>query len=419
MVKSHFHFLQLLRLPGALAAALAAGACNVSPAPQSTGGAQLDGGSSTCERGVVVVTSDYTSTNIVISKLDGTTESQSFVSSGATKPGLALALSGDVDVPSTAPASKRVVLIDRYGTNVLTWLDLASAKVLAQLPVGTGFQANPHDYIEVDAARAFVSRYGTNPAPGAQAFDQGGDLLILDTTKPAIVGRIAMPEDDPGLQPCPDAMTWLGGEVVVSLGRWAPDFSRTGDGRLVAVSPATGAVNWKLDVPGLQACGRLALSPSGKLAAVACSSKLDMSTHQYDPKGSDIVVYDATVTPPKELRRLGVGKKLDSGLQPTIAFATEDAIFALTYGGNATPNDAAYAISATTGEVTPLAQSEKAYAFGGMHCAPGCGDVCLLADAQRNKLRRWQISTDGRFDALDDVDLDHVVGLPPRTIGGL
>jgi len=107
---------------------------------------------------VVVVTSDYTSTNIVISKLDGTTESQSFVSSGATKPGLALALSGDVDVPSTAPASKRVVLIDPTAPTCSPGWILASAKVLAQLPVGTGFQANPHDYIEVDAARAFVFR---------------------------------------------------------------------------------------------------------------------------------------------------------------------------------------------------------------------------------------------------------------------
>jgi len=397
-------------------------ACNVSPAPQSTGGIPVsDAGAAgpSCERAVAVVTSDYKSTNIVVSSLDGVTQSQSFVSSGAAKPGLALAISGDVDVPFTAPGSKRVVILDRYGTNVITWMDLASAEVIAQLPVGTGFQSNPHDYVDVDAHRAYVSRYGTNPSPGAQPMDEGGDLLVLDTEKFAITGRIAMPEDDPGLQACPDAMTWLRGQVVVSLGRWSADFARTGDGRFAAISPATNRVVWTLDIPGLQACGRLAVSPSGEFAAVACSSKLDMSTHKFDPKGSDIVLYDTTVLPPKEIRRFELGKKLDAGLQPTITFASDDRILALTYGGNGKEGDTAFALNTTTGDVIPLAEAPKAYVLGGMHCAPGCGDVCLLGDAQRNRLRRWHVSTEGRFEPLDDMVLDTLIGLPPRSLGGL
>ena len=377
-------------------------ACDVAAAPRSTGGVQFgapDGGAA-CERGVVIVTSDYKSTNIAVASLDGTTQSGSFVSSGATRPGLALALSGDVDVPVVPPASKRVVLIDRYGTNVLTWMDLESASVLAQLPVGTGFESNPHDYVEVDATRAFVSRYGTNATPGQQAFDQGGDLLIIDTTKYAITGRIAMPEENPALQPCPDGMTWIGSEVVVTLQRLSADFTQVGDGRFVGVSPTTNAVDWKVDVTGLQACGRLAVSPSGKLAAIACSSVEDATTNKFDPSKSDIVVYDATTTPPTELRRLGVATKLNAGIQQSIAFATEDAILALTYGGNATPGDTAFSVSATTGAITPLAQATQPYVFGAVHCSPGCGDVCLLTDAQANDLKRWQTS-DGGFTALE------------------
>ncbi len=392
--------------------------CNVSPAPQSTGGVDLEAAPG-CDRGVAVVTSDYKSTNIAISRLDGTTASASFISSGAAKPGLALAISGDVDVPWNAPASGRALVIDRYGTNVLTWMDLATAKVLGQLPVGTGFQSNPHDYLEIDAARAYVTRYGTNPAPGAQPFDRGGDLLVIDTRRPAILGRVAIPEDDPELQPCPDALTPLHGEVVVSLGRWTADFSRTGDGRMVGVSPATDAVVWTVDIPGLQACGRLAISPSGKIGAVACSSKLDMSSHMFDPAGSDIVIYDTSVSPPKESRRLGAGKKLQSGLQPTLVFASEDVLLALTYGGNALPNDAAYAVRVSTGDIVPLVQADAPYAFGGVRCSPGCGDICLLADARRNRLRRWQVQPGGEFVVLDDAAIDNVIGLPPRTMGGL
>ena len=406
--------------------------CNVASPPPSTGGVAFeagvvagDGGAAgdgavpaACESGVVIITSDYQSTNVAVSKLDGTTLSGSFVSSGATRPGLAFAFSGDVDVPLVAPASGRLLLIDRYGTNVLTWMDVASATVLAQLPIGTGFQSNPHDYVEVGADRALVTRFGTNPNPGQQSFDEGGDVLILDTKTPAIVGHIGIPEENPALQPCPDLMTWLGGEVVLTLGRWSADFSQEGDGRFVGISPATNAIDWTVNVTGLQSCGRVAISPSGRLAAIACSSVEDMSTHQFDPSLSDIVVYDATQTPPREERRLGLGVKLGAGLQPAIAFASEGAIVALTYGGNATPGDTVFAVSATTGQVTPLGDSPSPYVFGGLHCAPGCGDVCLLTDAQRNKLRRWHVAG-GVLVPLDDVTVDTIVGLPPRDIGGL
>lgn len=409
------------------AAAVALVACNVAPPPLSTGGVAFDGGLSpsregdaatSCESAVVIVTSDYESTNIAVSRLDGTTLSPSFVSSGATKPGLALALSGDVDVPRVAPASGRLLLIDRYGTNVLTWMNLADATVIAQLPIGTGFQSNPHDYIEVDATRAFVTRFGTNPNPGQMPFDQGGDLLVVDTTTPAIVGRIAIPEENAALQPCPDLMTWMGHEVVVTLGRWSADFSQVGNGRFVGISPGAGTIDWTVNVAGLQSCGRVAVSPSGRAAAIACSSLENMTTHKFDPTLSDIVVYDATTTPPSESRRLGLGAKLGGGLQPAIAFAGEDAIVAMTYGGNATPGDTVFTVSATTGEVTALGQSTMPYVLGGLHCAPGCGDICLLSDAGRNKLRRWHFEG-GRFTSLDDVTVDTLVGLPPRDIGGL
>jgi hypothetical protein len=394
-------------------------ACNVSAPPGTTGGVNLDAAApAACESGLVIVTSDYMSTNIAVSKLDGTTLSASFVSSGATRPGLALALSADVDVPFVAPASGRLLLLDRYGTNVLTWMNVADATVLGQLPVGTGFESNPHDYLEVDATRAWVSRYGTNPNPGQQAFDQGGDLLVVDTATPAIAGRIAIPEENPALQPCPDALTWLGHEVVLTLGRWSADFTQVGDGRFVGLSPATSAIDWTVNVTGLQNCGRVAVSPSGKRAAIACSSKEDPSTNSYDPTTSDIVVYDATQTPPIEVRRLGLGAKLGAGLQTALVFAGEDALVALTYGGNATPGDTVFAVSATTGIVTPLGQSTMPFVFGGLHCAPGCGDVCLLTDAEKSQLRRWQF-TGGAFTALDDVTVDTVVGLPPRDMGGL
>jgi hypothetical protein len=407
---------------GASLVALGLFACNVPSPPASTGGVILPSvdaeGGAACERGVVVVTSDYRSTNIVVSTLDGTTLSGSFVSSGATKPGLALALSGDVDVPFVPPASGRLLILDRYGTNVLTWMNLGTAGVLAQLPIGTGFESNPHDYIEVDSTRAYVSRFGTNPNPNQQPFDQGGDVLVVDTTLPAIKGRIAIPEENPVLQPCPDSMAWIGSEVVLTLGRWSADFSQVGDGRFVGLSPATNTIDWTVNVAGLQSCGRVAVSPSGKSAAIACSSQENMSTHQFDPTQSDIVIYDSTRSPPLEVQRLGLGMKLNAGLQTDIAFASDDILVATTYGGSATPGDTVFSVSVTTGEVTELGQATMPYVFEGLHCSPGCGDVCLLSDAERTKLRRWQL-VGATMAPLADVTVDTIVGLPPRDIGGL
>ncbi len=322
-------------------------------------------------------------------------------------------------VPFVAPRSGRVVLLDRYGTNVVTWMDLARATVLAQLPVGTGFESNPHDYLEVDATRAYVTRYGTNPSPGQMPDDQGGDLLVLDTAKYAITGRIAMPEENAMLQPCPDTMTWLGGDVVVTLARFSADFSMIGDGRLVGVSPATDAIVWTVDVAGLQNCGRLALSPSGKVAALACSGLEDTATNKFDPARSDVVLFDATRTPPVETKRLGLGAALGSALQPQISFAGETSLVGLTYGGNATAGDTVFAVDTSSAEVTMLGAASMPYSLAGLRCDPGCSDVCILGDGEKGVLRRWKVGATGAFSALADVDVDPTVGLPPRDLGAL
>jgi hypothetical protein len=383
--------------------------CNVSSAPPNTGGFT---GSA-----LAVVCSDFKSTNVAISRPDGSSVSGSFVSTGSARPGLAQALSGDVTVPFVAPPSGRVVVIDRFGTDVLTWLDSAKGSVLAQLAVGTGFDSNPHDYVEVDSKRAYVTRYGTNPTPGQKPFDAGGDVLILDTTTFAIMDRIAMPEEDPALQPSADLMTWLGADVVVTLGRVSADFTKVGDGRFVGVSPATNAIDWTVNVRGLQTCGRLTLSPSGRMGAIACSSTADMNG-KFDPTKSDIVIYDATLSPPMEMRRLGLGAALNSGVQPTIAFADEDTILALTYGGNATPGDTVFSVATSTGAVTPLGQATMPFMLGGMHCSPGSGDICVLSDAEHNVLRRWKVAG-AALSQLADVPVDPTVGLPPRDMGAV
>jgi hypothetical protein len=298
-------------------------------------------------------------------------------------------------------------------------MDLSKASVLAQLAVGTGFSgANPQDYVEVDSKRAYVSRYGTNPSPGKQMFDQGGDVLILDTAKYAVTGRIAMPEEDQTLQPSPSGMSWIGSDVAVTLARFSMDYTKAGDGRFVGVSPSTDKIAWTVDIKGLQNCGRVAMSPSGKVAAVACTSIEDQATMKYDPTKSDIVLYDATKSPPVETKRLGLGTMLNSGLQSEVAFAAEETLVGLTYGGNATTGDTVFAVDTSTGKVTSLASSAAAFSLAGLRCSPGCNDVCLLGDSAKSVLRRWHFDK-GVLSPMSDVNVDPTVGFAPVLIGGL
>ena len=54
--------------------------------------------------------------------------------------------------------------------------------------------------------------------------------------------------------------------------------------------------------------------------------------------------------------------------------------------------------------------------FGGLLCAPGCGDVCLAADADSGVLRRFRV-TEGGLEPMSSVPIAGAVGLPPRDVG--
>ena len=80
-----------------------------------------------------------------------------------------------------------------------------------------------------------------------------------------------MPEENAALLPCP-----AGTELdEFGRGRHTPavlalDFSMIGDGRFVGVSPASNSIVWTVNITGLQDCGRVYVSPSGKVGAIAC-----------------------------------------------------------------------------------------------------------------------------------------------------
>jgi hypothetical protein len=396
-----------------LALALTSG-CGVKTVTGTTGGVDA-GDAGACPRGYVVVTTDYASTNVALVGLDGTQLSPSFLSSGAKPPGLSAALSGDVDAPSDRAASGRVVLLDRFATSVVTWLDPKTGGVLGQLPVGTGFASNPHDYVEVAPGKAYVSRYETNPAPGKEPFDEGGDVLVVDTDRFAIVSRIPMPTV-PGVLPRPDGMVRVGGSVFVVLQHLSADFTTSSSSSLAVVSIAEERVVAEVQLPGLANCGRPVLAPAGDRVLLACSGA-NLSKDAYDPAQSGIVAVDPRAVPPRELRRWKVAETLQAPVQPGLAMASDDLVVFGTFGrsaGGAT--DRSFLLSLSSGKIDGLHIAGKAWVLGTPRCAPGCSDLCLVPDAETSTLRRFRIFPDGRFELQGTVRADDVVGLPPRTL---
>lgn len=417
------------RLLGAWLAPLVCLACNVESTTRNTGGVEEEETSGTCPRGVAVVLSDYVSTQIALSNLEGETLSESFLSTGSTKTdGLSFALSGDVALPSSRPASGNVVLLDRFGTNVISWADPSTAEVIAQLAVGTGFESNPTDYLEVSETRAFVTRWGENGDPGQEPFDRGGDVLIVDTESYSIVGAIDLPRtadgDSDPLPPRPQGMTRVEDTVLVPLERLSADFQFMGEAVLVGVSIEDETVAFELPLTGLKACGRPALSPDGKTLAVACTGALTAKGDVEDLAQSALVLFDATTSPPTERRRFAASDIAGGPLQNDVVFATNERVLLKTqtsFGG--AENNRWLAMDLESGDAEVLLEAQpdedgkgKGLTYMGMSCAPGCSDVCLLADSDRGVLQRVRVDEDGAVTLEEPVRVEDRVGLPPRDV---
>jgi hypothetical protein len=372
-----------------------------------------------------VVLSDYVSTQVALSDLEGNTQSASFISTASTQTsGLEFALSGDVVVPSTPPASGRVVLLDRFGTNVITWADPKSSEVLGQLAVGTGFESNPQDYVEIDEEEAWVSRWGQNTDPGQQEHDEGGDLLIVDTESYEIVDSIVIePEDD--LPPRPRNLMLTGGEVVVALERVSLDWATTGEARLAGFSVADREQNWSLELSGLKTCESPVPDLDGKRWFVVCTGALTTEGTVESIDQSALVILDPTQTPPGEIRRIPAEQIAGEPLQAGVAVAAKDLVLLKTqtpFGGTTHNRWLVYDLESD--EATTLAEARpdadgngQGLTFGGMVCAPGCSSMCLLSDSDRGVLQRAELQSDGTFELLETQQVETSVGLPPVRLG--
>lgn len=394
--------------------------CNVSPVGRSSGARLPSRGD--CPRGLGLVSSDFQSSEVAVLAPSGQVATSALVSSATTAAsGLAAPFSGDIGIAASHTRQAELIVVDRFGTDVLTFVDSETTSVRAQLPVGSGFEANPQDYLELGEHLALVPRLGENASPGREPFDGGSDLLLVDPSIPVVVGSLGMPRKA-GYLPSPTAVARLGDDVVVTLLHAKADFSAMAEGELVAYAAADLEPRYRLELSGLRDCGRVEASPSGAVWAVACSSFIDRTGAAPDVTASGIVLLDATQNPPTELRRFAAQDLASGPIQSSVTFVDDATLLFKTQTAlGAAADNRLFLLDLATGAATLLATAERGHsgsgfgiAFGGMHCGAGCGDPCLVADASRGVLLRFDIEQ-GELEAAAHVEIGGA-GLPPVSL---
>ncbi len=406
--------------PSVIAVATLLLGCNVTAA-STTGGVDLPARGD-CPRGVAVVSSDFQSSELALLGPSGNVKSAAFMSSASTAASnLAAPLSGDVSVAPARSRPGELVIIDRFGTDVLTFVDTRTSVVRAQLPIGTGFEANPQDYLELGEHLALVPRLGENTSPGRQPFDAGSDLLVVDPSVPGIIDSWPLPRKD-GYWPNPVAVTPLGADVLVTLQHARANYSGMADGELVALAISDGHLRYRLPLSGLKNCGRAELSPSGDLLAVACQAFVDRKGAVAAPETSGLVLLNARFEPPVEVARFAGLDLTGDPMQSSIEFVSERVVLFKTQTAlGADRDNQLFSLDLETGQASLLATAAReasglgfGIAFGGMSCRAGCGDPCFVADLSRGKLLRFRAHGD-RLMPDDDV-LIGGAGLPPAGL---
>jgi hypothetical protein len=393
-------------------------ACGVSSPAGSTGGTSEPAGA--CGRGLVVVDvgSDYQSSNVSLVGYDGRVLSQSLISSASASTGLSEPLSGDVVAPTTSVTGDEVVLVDRYPAGVLTWVNVHTGHVRAQLSVSPGFPLDPQDYLLLSGHEAYVPRLDSNTSPGKQPFDKGNDVLVVDPSVPKITASIDMTpamKDAPKFLPRAHAVVEVGGSVYALLSGEAPNtFSSSASSRVVRIDPKTRAIAEVLVLEGLHGCTALAVSPNSDELAVSCFGTFSTPTSLIGVLGQSgvaLVGLGAHMTDRARFKAsdLGTGP-LDFGL----AFANQDTLLITAFGASG-DDDTADALDVETGRVTVLAHSTTE--FGQVRCAPACG-VCFVADPGAGLLRRYAVDASSKLTEIGSVRPDPDIGLPPRLLGG-
>jgi hypothetical protein len=377
-----------------------------------------------CGRGVVVVETDYQSSNVSLLAFDGEILTQSFTSSGTQGSGFSVSFGPDAVPPSGLQQGDTLAFIDRYPAGIVRFVNVSSGNVIAELPVGTGFRSNPQDYLQLSDDKAYVSRYNSNPNAGRQDWDAGGDILLVDPSTPSVLGRIdlsqAMRGEPDEFWPRPAQLAKVGERVFALLAGYSDDYLRATTARLIEIDPSTNSLLSTLVLGTLRGCGTFAVSPNGRELAIACPGD-DLTHAPPSLEASGIALVDIT-REPRLVRTLAARDLGTNVIGFGIAYAKDAVLLVSTMGyfddsaGSYAPDTLLRLDLLTLAQDELLRSADAPFTLGSVRCAPECG-ACFATDAGRGTVHRFSLESDGSVTGDTPIKVEARVGLPPRYLG--
>jgi hypothetical protein len=366
-----------------------------------------------------VVSSDRKASTVVslVDPATGMLTRDQCLHTGSAAPGLSVALSGDVALPSRPLAGNPLVVIDRKNST-LTWVDPTTCAPVRQMNVGQGFAANPQDVVGPTPAKAYVTRYEANPANAAE----GSDILVIDPQVGQVLGRIdlrphvgAPAGTDKPLLPRPTRALSIGGKIYVALNVLSEDYKAAGPGRVAIVDPGSDQVSGVIELPGLKNCGALDDVPAQSALVVACGGVFSDGPQQID--GSGVAWVDLSGAQPRVATVVPAARfgRPVSGFE--VAALSDTTAFTLTFGDFGGPaKDALWAFDFKDGMPRKVFEAQAEFT------------LAMMLDRGQKRLYALEASKEAPkvhvFDAGDpagptkrgELSANPGAGLPPRQM---
>lgn len=372
--------------------------------------------------------SDFSNTSISLLDDTGAILADDYITSGATRPGLTLAIGGDTDMPTVSEPGV-LTIIDRYGSDVVTRIRLADGIVLGQVRTqgesNSGFSSNPQDVLVIDRDSAWVSRYSHNTMTPVVGDVRGSDLLGVDpSTMTRTNGRIDLVTleetvDSFGTEmrarARPKKIVRVGNFAAVGVDLITDDYSVAAPGKLAIVDVRNGALS-SVDLPDFTNCGNLAPVPGHETYVAVMCQGYNYPNREAE-SGLVIVSIDPVVGTVTEIRRYATADYLDEDyVFDAFEMIDEDEFVGIHLGGYRVtdPPDSLVHVRMVDGSRTTLFTSEKgSQLFVEPAFDPSTG-LLLVPDTSAG-VRRFQRGEDGSFTQGELIVLvGH--GLPTRAV---
>lgn len=405
--------IERLRVASGLPLALALVACNPG-IPEGTGGTDVPAGP--FGRGVITLNTSgsYDATTASLVGLDGRVLSGSFLASG---------LAGDVVAPGSPGKGDDVVLLDRW-YSLVTWVSVRTARVRAQFHVdGDELARNPWDFIPVAPGKAYVTRY--DPWPGNA---EHGDVVVVNPETADAVAEVGERIDVAGALGLPAGYVVhparglvVGDRAYVVTVNATPEYEYT-DSHVVEIDTATDEVVGVRALSGMHDCTAIAASPDREELAIACSGDLQANGELAQDHAGLVVLSRGTL----EEKQRFTASQLGAGVPGfSLSYVAEGGVLVLMVGNlSAGVPDSAVLVRLDTGEAREI-HSAAAFNIGQVLCPErldgqtgeaAAPPACFVTDAERAAVMRFPVE-DGAPGVGRAIEVDDVVGLPPRYLG--